>query len=156
MKGFIARPITAIVGVSLAFAGIASPAIAQENADAPQSKVTVLTMTDFHGYLGQVPNMMCQVNSIRDANPGNVLLASNGDNVGGSAYISAVNDDLPALEMLNAMQLDVTSVGNHELDRGTADLTGRLQDKSDFPYVAANIEGLDPAIVPPYVIKRTG
>lgn len=155
MKGFIAVPITAIVGVSLAFAGVASPAIAQENADAPQSKVTVLTMTDFHGYLGQVPNMMCQVNSIRDANPGNVLLASNGDNVGGSAYISAVNDDLPTLEMLNAMQLDVTSVGNHELDRGTADLTGRLQDKSDFPYVAANIEGLDPAIVPPYVIKRT-
>ncbi|MDO5049349.1 MAG: 5'-nucleotidase C-terminal domain-containing protein [Actinomycetaceae bacterium] len=119
------------------------------------STISILAISDFHGYLNRIPNMMCQINDIKSKNE-NVIFVSNGDNVGGSAYISAVNDDLPTLEMLNAMKLDVTSVGNHEFDRGQTDLEGRLQEKSAFPYTVANVEGLDQDLIPPYVVIPKG
>jgi 5'-nucleotidase len=41
--------------------------------------------------------------------------------------------------VLNALDLDTSTVGNHEFDRGAADLLGRVADRSDFPHLAANV-----------------
>lgn len=215
MKGSIMRPVTVLAGTALVAAGIALPAVAQddktpateqateatvadsaeedapvaddstdetdvtedetessENEEAPveeettpdeeaddaedgQSTINILTFSDFHGYLAQVPNMMCQVSAVWDENFANVFFASNGDNVGGSAYISAVDNDEPTIELLNDMGVNVSNVGNHEFDRGQDDLVNRLYQKAAFQYVTANVEGLDD-VISEYVVYRAG
>jgi 5'-nucleotidase len=45
-----------------------------------------------------------------------------GDLVGASPFESSVFRDEPTIEVFNAMGLDVSSVGNHEFDRGTDEL----------------------------------
>ncbi|GAB3362464.1 bifunctional metallophosphatase/5'-nucleotidase [Modestobacter lapidis] len=45
-----------------------------------------------------------------------------GDLVSASPFESSVFKDEPTIEVLNAMGLDVSSVGNHEFDRGTQEL----------------------------------
>ena len=46
------------------------------------------------------------------------MLLSAGDNIGASLFASAFNDDKPTIDVLNALDLDVTAVGNHEFDKG--------------------------------------
>src|SRR3954451_12213109 len=45
-----------------------------------------------------------------------------GDLISASTFESSVYKDEPTIEVLNAMGLDVSSVGNHEFDRGTEEL----------------------------------
>jgi 5'-nucleotidase len=45
-----------------------------------------------------------------------------GDLIGGSPFLSGLFHDEPAVESLNAMGLDVSSVGNHEFDEGWREL----------------------------------
>ncbi|MEU6353517.1 bifunctional metallophosphatase/5'-nucleotidase [Streptomyces sp. NPDC047072] len=95
------------------------------------------------------------------------ITAAGGDMVGASPLISGLFHDEPTIEALNKLDLDVTSVGNHEFDEGAKEL-GRLQnggchptagcytDKkfkgADFPYLAANVldEKTGKPILAPY------
>ncbi|MFC8387210.1 bifunctional metallophosphatase/5'-nucleotidase [Streptomyces sp. NPDC057238] len=113
---------------------------------------------------------------LREARKGNrySITAAGGDMVGASPLISGLFHDEPTVEALNKLDLDVTSVGNHEFDEGAAELA-RLQnggchpdegcytDKefkgADFPYLAANV--LDektgkPLLRPYWVWKQRG
>ncbi|MGW4022047.1 bifunctional metallophosphatase/5'-nucleotidase [Streptomyces sp. NPDC005009] len=113
---------------------------------------------------------------LREARKGNrySITAAGGDMVGASPLISGLFHDEPTVEALNKLDLDVTSVGNHEFDEGAAELA-RLQnggchptegcytDKefkgADFPYLAANV--LDektgkPLLEPYWVWKQRG
>lgn len=56
-----------------------------------------------------------------------------GDLISGSAYESSVFKDEPTIEVLNAMGLDASSVGNHEFDRGTDELR-RVSGVTDETY----------------------
>lgn len=56
------------------------------------------------------------------ANPANSFFVGAGDLISASPYESSVFKDEPTIEILNAMGLDVSSVGNHEFDRGTEEL----------------------------------
>ena len=73
--------------------------------------------------------------------------------VGATPLLSAAFHDEPSIETLNLLQMDVTSVGNHEFDEGVDELlrlqnggchpTDGCQDGdpfygADFPYLAAN------------------
>jgi 5'-nucleotidase len=77
-----------------------------------------------------------------------------GDNIGASPLVSAAFHDEPAIEVLNAMGVDFSSVGNHEFDEGVTELyrmqfggchpTDGCQDGdgfagAKFPYLAANV-----------------
>ncbi|GAA2346172.1 bifunctional metallophosphatase/5'-nucleotidase [Dactylosporangium salmoneum] len=77
-----------------------------------------------------------------------------GDNIGASPLVSAAFHDEPAIEVLNAMHVDLASVGNHEFDEGVTELyrmqfggchpTDGCQDGdgfsgAKFPYLAANV-----------------
>ncbi|MFI1504410.1 bifunctional metallophosphatase/5'-nucleotidase [Streptomyces sp. NPDC020597] len=93
---------------------------------------------------------------LREARKGNAysITAAGGDMVGASPLISGLFHDEPTIEALNKLDLDVTSVGNHEFDEGAKEL-GRLQNGgchptdgcyngkkfrgADFPYLAANV-----------------
>ncbi|MFE2461639.1 bifunctional metallophosphatase/5'-nucleotidase [Streptomyces sp. NPDC059402] len=113
---------------------------------------------------------------LREARKGNrySITAAGGDMVGASPLLSGLFHDEPTIEALNKLDLDVTSVGNHEFDEGARELA-RLQnggchptegcytDKkfegADFPYLAANV--LDektgkPLLKPYWVWKQQG
>ena len=78
------------------------------------------------------------IESLRAQNE-NLIFVSNGDAVGGSAFESAVLKDIPTLDVLNAMSLDLSNAGNHEFDQGWDDFSGRIIPASDFPYLNANL-----------------
>ena len=48
------------------------------------------------------------------------------------------------METLNAMSLDASALGNHELDQGLTDLETRILSASNFPILAANVSGSAP------------
>ncbi|MFD7694903.1 bifunctional metallophosphatase/5'-nucleotidase [Streptomyces sp. NPDC059374] len=99
------------------------------------------------------------------------VTAAGGDMVGASPLISGLFHDEPTIEALNKLELDVTSVGNHEFDEGSKELA-RLQnggchptegcytDKkfkgADFPYLAANVlnEKSGKPILKPYWVWK--
>ncbi|MFF9117374.1 bifunctional metallophosphatase/5'-nucleotidase [Streptomyces massasporeus] len=102
------------------------------------------------------------------------ITAAGGDMVGASPLISGLFHDEPTIEALNKLDLDVTSVGNHEFDEGAKELA-RLQkggchpkdgcyaDKkfkgADFPYLAANVldeKSKKPILKPYWVWKKNG
>jgi 5'-nucleotidase len=62
---------------------------------------------------------------LKKSNPLNVVVGA-GDSIGASPLISSLFLDEPSVETLNLMGLEFNSVGNHEFDKGSAELL-RLQ-----------------------------
>lgn len=136
---------------SLAVAGV-NAASAQETSDNTVT-ISVTNFTDLHGWLEQddfsdlregdlgrlgAANLAALMDHVGEDNDYQ-LRTTSGDNVGGSAPISAVQQDEPTLDALNAMGIDVSAVGNHEFDRGMDDLTDRIIPRSDYPVLGANV-----------------
>ncbi|MFF3503526.1 bifunctional metallophosphatase/5'-nucleotidase [Streptomyces sp. NPDC003247] len=110
---------------------------------------------------------------LRQAREGNAysITAAGGDMVGASPLVSGLFHDEPTIEALNKLDLDVTSVGNHEFDEGATELA-RLQnggchptdgcytdetfEGADFPYLAANVldEKTGKPILKPYWVWK--
>ncbi|SDS29477.1 5'-nucleotidase [Brevibacterium siliguriense] len=117
-----------------------------EAQSAPEgTKVQLLNVTDFHGRISEAGTQVASVVEEERAkfgtggdNAGTALL-STGDNIGASTYTSSSQNDKPTLDVLNAMGVEASAVGNHEFDKGIDDLTGRVSDEADFPYSAANV-----------------
>jgi 5'-nucleotidase len=122
---------------------VAVPAIATENEDGTVT-IDLAGITDLHGHIENAPLLATALNEIREENPDGTLFLSAGDNIGGSAFVSAIAEDVPTLDVLDAMELDYSAVGNHEFDKGVADLTDRVIPLIEFPYLGANVDG-DPA-----------
>jgi 5'-nucleotidase len=76
-------------------------------------------------YAGGAAYFAAHVNALRAQNK-NTLLVSAGDLTGASQLVSALYDDEPTIEVMNAIGMDLNGVGNHEFDRGPAELV-RLQ-----------------------------
>ncbi|MGX6604578.1 ExeM/NucH family extracellular endonuclease [Micromonosporaceae bacterium Da 78-11] len=122
----------------------------------------LLSINDFHGRLespttgvGGAAQLVGLVNQLRAANP-NTAWVSAGDNIGASTFISAIDGDNPTIDALNAGGLNVSAVGNHEFDKGLADLLGRVEDKAAFPYLAANVYQDDKRVLPGYTVQSLG
>ncbi|HEU5295890.1 MAG TPA: bifunctional metallophosphatase/5'-nucleotidase [Burkholderiaceae bacterium] len=111
-------------------------------------EVKVLAINDFHGNLrppqggirirdpqdgsktinvaaGGAEYLASVVAELRAKNPNHIFVAA-GDLVGATPLTSALFHDEPTVEALSLMGLEVTAVGNHEFDRGPAELL-RLQ-----------------------------
>ncbi|MGW3019567.1 bifunctional metallophosphatase/5'-nucleotidase [Streptomyces longwoodensis] len=119
---------------------------------------------------GGVEYLATHLRQARQGHPYSVT-AAGGDMVGASPLISGLFHDEPTIEALNKLDLDVTSVGNHEFDEGAKEL-GRLQDGgchptdgcytdtpfegADFPYLAANVlnEKTGKPILKPYWVWK--
>ncbi|MDR6689263.1 2',3'-cyclic-nucleotide 2'-phosphodiesterase (5'-nucleotidase family) [Microbacterium sp. 1154] len=131
----------------------------------------ILTINDFHGRLLQETGGVAgaavlagAVEKYRQQNP-NTLFVSAGDNIGASAFESFIDQDTPTIKALKAATLDVSAVGNHEFDRGFADLTDRVIPayggnsgaSSDFA-LGANVyqKGTKTPALKPYTIKQVG
>ena len=121
-------------------------------ARAKYTPVPIIGLNDFHGQLeqttttidgqtatvGGAPQLATLFDEEADALPGETLLLSGGDNVGASPPNSALLDDRPAIDVMNAWGTDATAVGNHEFDYGLPRLLDHIE-RADFPFLSANI-----------------
>ncbi|UUU23190.1 bifunctional metallophosphatase/5'-nucleotidase [Streptomyces sp. DSM 40750] len=123
---------------------------------------------------GGVEYLATHLRTAREGNKYSITAAA-GDMVGASPLISGLFHDEPTIEALNGLDLDVTSVGNHEFDEGAKELA-RLQKGgchptdgcyaegeefggADFPYLAANViqeKTGKPLLKPYWVWKKNG
>ncbi|MFC5288889.1 ExeM/NucH family extracellular endonuclease [Actinokineospora guangxiensis] len=130
-------------------------------------EIQLLSINDFHGRLespatapdgrkiGGAAQLAGLIDQLRGQNP-NTLFLSAGDNIGASTFVSAIDNDNPTIDALNLMGLDASAVGNHEFDKGMADLTGRVIPRSDFPTLGANVYRGDERALPAYHVQNVG
>ena len=128
----------------------------------------LLAFNDYHGHveatsagnLGGEPAgggqyLAAKLNELRAGEEHSLTVAA-GDLIGGSPFFSGLFHDEPSVESLNAMELDVSGVGNHEFDEGVTELL-RMQNGgchpvdgcyfpdepfagADFQWLAANVQ----------------
>jgi 5'-nucleotidase len=97
------------------------------------------TGDDIVATVGGSANVATTVKRVQNAflaeNPGSTasFFVGAGDLISASPFESSIFKDEPTIEILNAMGLDVSSVGNHELDRGTDELR-RISAATDGTY----------------------
>lgn len=141
-----------VVGLDLGEEGVGG---GDGGEDDGTTELQLLGINDFHGRLGDAVALAGTIEQqrARDDVDATVLLSA-GDNIGASPFVSSSQQDRPTIEVLNEMGLDASAVGNHEFDRGFADLTGRVgvdgeSGLADFDYLGANVYGSDGAAVLP-------
>ncbi len=160
--------------------------------DANRLQIKILSINDFHGNLkppaagltlpdpadptktvkveaGGSEAMATLVKSLRAKAKHSVFVAA-GDLVGASPLLSALFADEPTIESLSLMGLEMSAVGNHEFDKGAAELLrkqkgGCSSDKAclalhpflgaKFQYLAAStiVKDTGRTLLPPYEIK---
>jgi 5'-nucleotidase len=104
----------------------------------------IIVINDFHGHLEPadntiaVPNpanlantvplrsggaafLATRINQLKAEQPRHVVVSA-GDLVGASPLTSALFHDEPTIEVMNAIGLEISALGNHEFDRGVAHL----------------------------------
>lgn len=121
---------------------------------------------------GGVEYLATLVKQFKAQNPRNAVLGA-GDLIGASPLVSALFHDEPAIETLSKLGLEYSSVGNHEFDDGSTELS-RMQNGGCFPggsgdtcqngnftgasfkYLAANVVDLATgrSYFPGYAIKQ--
>ena len=104
-----------------------SQAAADPASCTPSHNVSLFTYNDFHGRLRNAAALFTPVERARSIQgEANVALISSGDDIGGSTFESMADNDNPTLKVMSAVGLNVQTVGNHEFDKGWADLAGRV------------------------------
>jgi len=113
---------------------------AQRGITPTTTAIQLLAINDFHGNLepasgetgavhgtpaGGAEYLATHLKHAAARNPNTIIVAA-GDLVGATPLLSAASHDEPTIESMNAMNLSVTSVGNHEFDHGVTELL-RLQ-----------------------------
>ena len=93
------------------------------------TEVKLLGWNDFHGRIGTSDSpdaayFSTHLNTIRDAQP-NTLFVDAGDLVGATPVLSNLFYDEATVDVMNAIGLDIQTVGNHEFDRGQDEILRR-------------------------------
>lgn len=138
--------------------------IGMDPAPAPaQADLRLININDFHGRIdANTVKFAGTVEQLKAEAPGgNALFLSAGDNIGASLFASASQGDQPTIDVLNALDLRASAVGNHEFDKGFADLTDRVVSNGSnakFPYLGANVymKGTTTPALPEYQIVPAG
>ena len=125
--------------------------------------ISLIAMNDFHGNIqppagsllmpdaanaqgarvgaGGAAYLSSLVRELKGRNPGRTLVVGAGDLVGATPLASGLFHDEPTIEVLNQIGLDVSSVGNHEFDKGRTELL-RLQKGGCYPRPADGSSGV--------------
>ena len=149
---------------ALATAGVLVALSVPSTAVAAPGDVTIdlYDVNDFHGRIAQsisqtdgkptprdgdaagAATLAGALEQLRGSDPSTSAFVSAGDNIGGSTFESFIQDDQPTIDVLNDMDLSVSAIGNHELDKGQDDLRDRVingpaDTRAQWDYVSANI-----------------
>jgi 5'-nucleotidase len=184
------------LAVTTASAAVAAP-VELQNHHPNRIAVQLLSFNDYHGHLepdaspdsdvtfegkavttNGAAYLAAHLRQLRAGHDHSLTVAA-GDLIGGSTFTSGVFHDEPSVETLNAMKLDVSSVGNHEFDEGVTELL-RMQNGgchpvegcfqkdasgndivypgADYRYLAANVvnEKSGKTVLPRFWIKKLG
>ena len=194
--------VAGLAAASIATAGAASAAKPVDPASNRYKDVQLLAINDFHGNLqppagssgtvtrlnpdgtttaltvGGVEYLATHLEQAREGHDRSLTVAA-GDLIGASPLLSGAFHDEPTIEAMNALGLDLTSVGNHEFDEGSTELL-RMQNGgcrtnpdgslaadscpggpgsfpgADFGFLSANVvrEDSGQTLFPPYVVKE--
>lgn len=133
------RAISALAATALA-AGLVAVAAPPAHA-ADIRTINLLNINDFHGRIdSNTVKVAGTIEQLRAASgEASTLLLSAGDNIGASLFASASQDDLPTIDVLNALELQSTALGNHEFDRGRDLLGSLIEPRAAFPFLGANV-----------------
>jgi len=124
----------------------------------------------FKAEVGGAAYLATQIKALKATNP-NTVIVSAGDCIGASPLVSALFHDEPTIEALSDIGLDYSAAGNHEFDKGVAELqrmqygcchqVDGCQDKDRFVgagyyYLTANVvnNSTNGTIFPPYKIRE--
>jgi 5'-nucleotidase len=122
------------------------PATPKSKASSNLKSVQLLQLSDFHGALEGSTSLFGadglagQFALERSVVPATIAMTS-GDNFGAAPPISSQFEELPTIETLNAMKLDVAGFGNHEHDRNLEHLR-KMMANSNFQWIASNYSSL--------------
>ncbi|NMB23607.1 MAG: bifunctional metallophosphatase/5'-nucleotidase, partial [Corynebacterium sp.] len=151
MKRLSRTALAVVTATGLGLGALTVPAYALEG---DSVELNILGITDFHGHLeatggeAGAAGIACYVEAERADNPLTNFVTV-GDNIGGSPFVTSILQDTPTLDVLNAIGVDASALGNHEFDAGYEDLTQRVSvdgtGEAQFPYLGANVVGGDPA-----------
>lgn len=128
----------------------------------PTTEINILSFNDFHGAIEQSGNsnpgaarFTAIVKKLKETYP-NTYVVAGGDNYQGSA-VSNYYLGKPVSEMLKALGVEYSSLGNHEFDWGADKIKG-FADDGNIDFVCANmfLKGTDnrPDFVKPFVVKE--
>jgi len=158
--------VAVIVAMFIPITALAKPPMAPAADDAVE--ITLLHTNDFHGRLetdyifrGGSAYIAGVVNGIRgEVGEDNVALLDAGDVYFAAPAISQLLMGESTIDVYNRMGYDVAAFGNHEFDKGQAELATRVA-QSDFPWLGANVilEGTEwdlPEWAQPYEILDVG
>ena len=143
-----------VAGSLAAVAGTVAPAHAD-----PDVTINLVGINDFHGRIDA--NTVKWAGTVKtveaDAPADSSLVIGAGDLIGASSFASAVANDQPTIDVMNKLDLDASAVGNHEFDKGWADLRDRVIGPAATPnatwtYLGANVykKGTTTPVLPEY------
>ena len=121
-------------------------------------ELNILGLNDFHGRINaNTVKWAGTVEQLTEGKEDNTLLVGAGDLIGASEFASSVQQDQPTIDVLNALGLDASAVGNHEFDQGFADLRDRVigadgSRNATWDYLGANVyaKGTTDPVLPEY------
>lgn len=192
--------------LAIAFAALVACSSSDDDDAPPPAAATpvdvrLVAFNDFHGHLspdttgsiavnapsgtgtvsvraGGAAFLATKIDQLRAGRP-NTFVISTGDMIGGTPLVSALFRDEPAVEAANLIGVDVNVVGNHEFDKGRAELErmirGGCAPANDpnlstcarpganyagarFPFLAANVvdAATNRPILDPYIVREFG
>lgn len=166
-----------IISIAASVVGFAAgTSVWSQTPPSPRVELVIASTTDVHGRLRGwdyfadaadpvrgLARAATIVDSVRDANPGRVVLVDAGDLLQGNplTYVSARVDTggvHPVIAAMNAMAYDAAAVGNHEFNYGLPTLRRALRD-AKFPFLAANVRFLGrerPLFSSSRIVQRAG
>lgn len=125
--------------------------------------IAIVNFNDFHGRIDVDTTKFATTIEAQRALYGdaNTLLLSAGDSIGASLFASATQADQPTIDVLNALDLSASAVGNHEFDKGFSDLKNRViagGTNAQWDYLGANVylKGTATPALPEYAIRTVG
>ena len=106
----------------------------------PKAKtIEILAVNDMHAAIDNFPRFAFMVDSLRTIYP-DLLLVSGGDNqTGNPSNDQYPEKGMPIVELMNAVNFDLSAVGNHEFDSRLAGFK-KITHKATFDFLCANIE----------------
>ena len=116
--------------------------------------ITIYYTNDVHTYIDNSLDdenalTYSKVAALKDSNPGSILVDA-GDHIQGTAY-GGMDKGATIVELMNAAEYDVATMGNHEFDYGM-DRTQAIIAEADYPYVSCNFHRMKDGAVGDQVV----
>jgi len=137
-----AKFLSLLVMLTMVLGLVFSPMTGVYAEESAKKTVDVVTFNDFHGNVADsgknigMAKMIAYSKTLLEQNP-NTIFVSGGDNYQGTA-MSNLTYGKPVTEMMKAMGVVASAVGNHEFDWGAERMLGWAEE-GGFDFLAANI-----------------